>query len=220
MNLKDSRPDPEQNRQARARYDRIAPVYDLMNLLNEIAYHRWREWLWRQVPDRGRILEVGVGTGKNIPFHPKEAQVIGVDISPQMLAQAQKRAQKRKQKSGARTEILLGDAQALDLPDDSVDAVVATFVFCSVPNPVLGLRELGRVVRPGGRVYLLEHMRSTNEFIGDMMDFVDPLIVATMGFHINRRTLENIARAGLEIEQVQDVGLDGIFKIVVARSPD
>ena len=209
----DSHPDPRQTAQTRARYDRVAPVYDLMNFCADFFYRQWREWLWRQVPRYGRILEVGVGTGKNIPFHPREAQVIGIDISPKMLA----RAERRKKKIGASTELRLGDAQALDLPADSVDAAVATFVFCSVPDPVLGFRELRRVVRPDGQVYLLEHMRSANAFIGQLMDFVNPLVVATMGFNINRRTLENIKMSGLEIEHIQDVGLGGIFKTIVAR---
>ncbi|HEX9616824.1 MAG TPA: hypothetical protein VGA03_05365 [Anaerolineales bacterium] len=68
MNSKDSRPDTKQTRLARSRYDRIAPAYDLMNWLGEAAYRRWQEWLWRQVPDHGRILEVGIGTGKNLPI--------------------------------------------------------------------------------------------------------------------------------------------------------
>jgi len=136
--------DVSQTMLARARYDRIAPVYDLMNLCSEFAYRRWREWLWQHAPRQGAILEVGVGTGKNIPFYPPEAQVIGLDLSPKMLA----RAQRRKQKLRSQAKLILGDAQVLDLPAASVDAAFATFVFCSVPDPVLGLRELGRVVRP------------------------------------------------------------------------
>ncbi len=214
MNSNRDRPDPKQTALARARYNRVAPVYDLMNLCGEFVYRRWREWLWQQAPNHGRILEVGVGTGRNIPYHPRDTQVIGIDLSPKMLAQAQRRKQKLK----ARTELALGDAQALDLPDASVDAAFATFVFCSVPDPVLGLRELRRVVCPGGWVYLLEHMRSANEFLGRLMDLINPLVVATMGFNINRRTLENIEKAGLEVEQMRNVGLGGIFKIIVARS--
>src|SRR5712692_3030192 len=209
----DSHPDPRQTAQIRARYDRVAPVYDLLNFCADFFYRQWREWLWRQVPRYGRILEVGVGTGKNIPFHPREAQVIGIDISPRMLAGAQR----RKKKIAASTELRLGDAQALDLPAGSLDAAVATFVFCSVPDPVLGFSELRRVVRRDGRVYLLEHMRSANETIGRLMDFVNPLVVRTMGFNINRLTLQNIEKAGLEIEHTQDIGLGGIFKTIVAR---
>jgi len=214
MTTNHHQPDPRQTARARARYDRVARVYDLMNFCSEFVYRRWREWLWRQAPNHGRVLEVGVGTGKNIPYHPHDTQVIGIDLSPKMLA----RAKRYKQKLGAQTELVLGDAQALDLPDASVDAAFATFVFCSVPDPVLGFRELRRVVRPSGRVYLLEHMRSANKFLGWLMDFINPLVVATMGFNINRHTLENIEEAGLQIERAQDVGLGGIFKIIVARS--
>ncbi len=208
-------PNVQQTELARARYDRVAPIYDLMNLCGEFVQRRWREQLWRQVPPQGRILEVGIGTGKNISLHPRTAEVIGIDLSPRMLA----RAQQRKAALAARTNLVLGDAQALDLADASVDAAVATFVFCSVPDPVLGLRELRRVLRPGGRVYLLEHMRATNDILGTLMDLVNPLVVKTLGFNINRRTLANVEHAGFVIEQVQDVGLGGIFKRIVARSP-
>ena len=214
MTSQDPSSDSWQTRLVRARYDRVAPVYDVMNLFSEFAYRHWREWLWQQVPARGRILEVGIGTGKNIPFHPRDAQVIGVDISPKMLA----RAQDRKQKLRANTKLVLGDAQRLNLPDASVDAAVASFVLCSIPDPVLAVRELRRILRPGGRVYLLEHMRSANERLGCLMDLVNPLVVATLGFNINRPTLQNIEKGGLEIERTVDIGLGGIFKGIVARS--
>lgn len=209
-------PDRQQTALARARYDRVAPVYDLMNLCGELVQRRWRAWLWQQAPQQGRILEVGIGTGRNMPLHPPAADVTGIDLSPRMLA----RAARRKHKLGAKTNLVLGDVQALELPDNVIDAVVASFVFCSVPDPVLGLREVRRVLRPGARVYLLEHMRAAHPYAGRLMDLLNPLVVNSLGFNINRRTLENITRADLVIEQVRDVGLRGIFKIIVARAPE
>lgn len=215
MSFGQARPDPVENALARRRYDRIAPVYDLMNLCAELAFRRWREWLWKNAPDRGRIVQVGIGTGRNIPYHPREAQVVGVDLSPRMLA----RARRRREKLRAQTELILGDAQALRLSDGSVDAAFATFVFCSVPDPVLALKELRRVMKPGARAYFFEHMRATDERIGQVMDALNPLIVRVLGPNINRRTLDNMREAGLVMERALDVGLGGIFKVVVARAP-
>lgn len=177
---------------ARKRYDRIAPVYDLLERPMENATLPWRRRLWAEV--RGeRILEVGVGTGRDLPFYPKAADVVAVDISPRMLARARSRAGRM----GIEVDLREMDAQFLDFTDNSFDSAVATFVFCSVPDPVQGLRELGRVVKAGGRILLLEHVRPRGRLLGWLFDVLSSLTARLFGCRLNRRTVENVLRAGL-----------------------
>lgn len=184
-----------------------------METLAERRFRPWRARLW-SLARRPSILEVGVGTGKNMPFYPEGCAITAVDLTPAMLRRARRRMEALGLES--RVDLRLGDVQALEFPEARFDTVLATFVFCSVPDPVLGLREARRVLRPGGRLLLLEHVRSANTILGALMDLFNPLVVRLMGANINRRTAENVRRAGLEIERVEHLSVGGIFKLIAA----
>jgi len=179
----------------RRRYDRLASFYDLL----EAPVERFRFASWRaRLRDRivgDQALEVGVGTGKNLPYYHRDVKVTAVDLSPRMLERARRRASVL----GLEVELREMDVQDLALPDHIFDTVFATFVFCSVPDPVLGLRQLRRVCKPGGRLLLLEHMRPGIPVLGLLFDLLNPMVVRMMGANINRRTMENIRRAGWRI---------------------
>ena len=202
--------DTKATAQIRDHYQRMSPKYDQRAEGSERRYSPWRKDLWSKV--RGpHILEVGVGTGRNMPYYPAGQQIIAIDLTPGMLTQAQKRASSLK----LNVDLQVGDVQSLEFPDDSFDTAVATFVFCSVPKPVSGLLELKRVVKPHGQILLLEHTRSPNQLVGVLMDLLNPLSLLLMGDNINRRTVENIQKAGLVIERVTDLAMGGIFKQIL-----
>lgn len=199
----------------RSRYDRIARVYGAMEWMEgRTAFRDWRARVWERV-EGSRVLEVGVGTGTSIPFHPPGVEVTAIDFSPQMLARARRAAEKQ----GSPVRIMEMDVQSLDFSDGYFDEVVTTCVFCSVPDPVVGFREIKRVLRPGGRAYLLEHVLSGRPGIKQVMDAANPLVKRMMGANINRRTRDNLEAAGLEVVQEEDLWMD-IVKLFVARAPE
>lgn len=198
----------------RARYDRIAGIYDRLEKYTEThRFQQWRAVLWSRV--RGpRVLEIGVGTGKNFPYYHHGWQVTAIDLSPRMLEQAKRRAEREH----VAVELRAGDAQALQFGDASFDTVVATFVFCSVPEPVQGLREVARVLIPGGQLLLLEHVLSNHAILRPLMRLANPLMVRMSGANINRETVKNVERAGIAVQHVDDLWGD-IFKFIEAEKP-
>jgi ubiquinone/menaquinone biosynthesis C-methylase UbiE len=126
-------------------------------------------------------------------------------------------AKKRADELGLDVKLMEGDAQSLPFPDNSFDTAVATFVFCSVPDPVLGLRELRRVVKPGGQILLLEHVRIDLPVIGILMDALNPVFVHLLGPNINRRTVENVQKAGLVIQRLEHLGPMKMVKMIIAE---
>lgn len=170
----------------------------------------WRKGLFENL--QGDILEVGVGTGANIDYYPSETHVTGIDFSPKMLAKAYEKLDRTK----ASVVLMEMDAQQMDFPDNTFDVVVSTCVFCSVPDPVKGFQEIRRVVKPEGKIVMLEHMRSDNVVAGKLLDLINPLTVRIVGANVNRKTIENIEKAGLKVEQQNYLMTSIIRKLIIS----
>lgn len=208
MNSEESNGAAEQAKVTR-RYNRMARIYDLYDAPMELMGTKKRRGDLIEGAT-GTTLEVGVGTGKNLRYYPVGVEVTGIDVSSQML----KRATDRLAGLPVHAQLIEADVQDLPFDDDTFDTAVGTCVFCSVADPVQGLKELGRVVRPDGRILLLEHVRPTNRILGRFADVVSGFTRRIFGFRTNRRTEENVAAAGLDIVEVTR---SGVWRQIVAR---
>jgi ubiquinone/menaquinone biosynthesis C-methylase UbiE len=197
------------------KYQRIAHLYDLLDWPFERGrYRKIRPILFEELS--GRVLDVGVGTGRNMRFYPLRADVVGIDLSPEMLA----RAERRRVALGSRADLRLMDVTKLDVTNGSFDAAVASFVFCVLPDDQqpAALRELSRVVKPGGTIRLLEYVRPSGarRFIAKLWE---PWMAWAYGAGFDRRTEEHIRAAGLEVANVRFVVADLIKLIEIRVTP-
>jgi ubiquinone/menaquinone biosynthesis C-methylase UbiE len=197
------------------RYRRIARFYDLLDLpFERKRYRPLRPLMFQGLS--GRILDAGVGTGRNFPFYPPGATVVGIDISPAMLTEAERRLKE----ATAPVELLGMDVTRLDFPDASFDAAVATFLFCVLEDElqIPGLRELGRVVKPGGSIRLLEYVRPSGLWRRFLARLWEPWIAWAYGASFDRNTEAYIRPAGLELVEARFV-VDDLIKLIEARAP-
>lgn len=196
---------------AREKWDRLARVYDLMTFFEVRGKNAGvRREMFRQV--RGKTLEVGVGTGHNLAFYPPGGRVVGIDVSPRMLARAREKARA----TAGGVSLVLMDAAHLAFRDGVFDSVASTCVFCSVPEPGNALREIARVLRPGGRLFMYEHVLSRKPVLRALMTAVDPLF-ALLGPHINRDTVSRVRKAGLTLQRRENVRFFDVFQRIDAQ---
>jgi phosphatidylethanolamine/phosphatidyl-N-methylethanolamine N-methyltransferase len=195
------------------RWPLVARLYDVATgPLEHRGFGRWRRVVWAEVPDGGLGLEVGAGTGANFSYHPPGAHVIGIDLSLPMLRRARARP------PGEDTPLAAADVEALPFPDATFDWIAETLVFCEVRDPVAGLRELTRVLKPGGRIVMLEHVRPSG-VLGRAADLLTAVTAPLWGEHFNRHADRALLAAGLTVERREWLWRDGVV-LLVARRPD
>ena len=194
-------------------YEREAHKYDReMRVFERLLFGGGREWVCAQAA--GEVLEIAVGTGRNLPYYRGSVRLTGIELSPAMLEIARERAREL----GRDADLRVGDAQALDFPDESFDSVVCTLSLCTTPDDRAAVAEVRRVLRPGGRFLLLEHVRSPLPPIRVAERLFEPLMLRFEGDHLLREPLEHLRAEGFEIEQLDRSKL-GIVERVAARKP-
>jgi ubiquinone/menaquinone biosynthesis C-methylase UbiE len=199
------------SREISQKYDRFARWYDWVEGVPDcLGVRRLRQRLLQGASRR--VLEVAVGTGKNLLYYPKDCGIAAVDASGAMLNVARKRAAKLSMD----VSFLLTDGEALPFSAKSFDTVVSTLTTCTFPNPVAALREMARVCRKDGKILLLEHGRSDRDWLGRFQDRHADEFAQPLGCHWNREPLELVRKAGLKIDNSQRVFF-GVFHTIDAE---
>lgn len=197
----------EQALKTGGRYDRYARFYDVIETVFEnILFKRFRGETIGVLT--GKVLEIGVGTGKNLQYYEGKADVTAIDISPGMISYAKKKAVKL----DLNVEFHLMDAQELEFEDETFDYVVGSFVLCSIPDPVKALREFQRVLKPKGKIVFIEHVLSKNKLIALLEHLHNPITRYFFGFNVNRDTRKNIETSGWKIESDKHLAVKDVFR--------
>jgi ubiquinone/menaquinone biosynthesis C-methylase UbiE len=197
----------------RRHYDRNAESYDqLIDRFERVLFGGGREWVCSRA--QGEVLEIAAGTGRNLPFYPEGVRLVGVELSLGMLEIARRRAQEL----GVQAELRVGDAHDLPFPDASFDTVVATLALCTIPDDSRAVAEAARVLRPGGLLLLLEHVRSPILPVRILQRAFNPLTVLIENDHLLREPLPHIQAAGLVVERLERSKW-GVVERLAARKP-
>ena len=178
--------------------DKEAPRYDRqISFFERALFGGGREWICSQA--RGDVLELAAGTLRNLPHYPQGVKLTAVELSPEMAAIGRKRAQE----VGRPVDLRVGDVQKLDFPDESFDTVTCTLGFCTIPDTTAAAREAFRVLRPGGGLLLLEHVRSPVRAVRGVERLLEPLFVRFMADNLTREPLDYLPGVGFEIDEIE-----------------
>ena len=205
---------PRQRQRWQRYWNRHAHTYDReMALLDRVLFRDTRRWICAKAT--GQVLEVAIGTGLNIELYPPGVALTGIDLSPAMLAIAQRRAHEL----GRTVDLRCGNAEMLPFPDASFDTVVCTFSLCAIPDHEQALGEMVRVLRPGAMLLLADHVAATHPALRAVQKIAELVSVPVGGEHFRRRPIELVRSAGLRIEH-HDRFAAGIVERLAARVPD
>lgn len=194
-------------------WDKSAPRYDRqMSLFEKIWLTGGREWIAERA--QGRVLEVAIGTGRNLEFYRDDSTLTGIELSPVMLAIARRRAESL----GRDVDLHEGDAAALPFAHGSFDTVVCALALCSIPDPERALSEMHRVLAPGGRLLLLDHVRSSWKPLYAAQWLVERLTIPLAGEYFTRRQRPLVEAVGLSIEESERLKA-GTVERIAARKP-
>jgi ubiquinone/menaquinone biosynthesis C-methylase UbiE len=193
---------------ARRVWEAMAPRYDRdIRFFEKVQFGGGREWVCSRAT--GDVLEVAIGTGRNLPSYPAEVTVTGVELSPAMLAIGRTRAAEL----GREVELREADAEALPFADASFDTVVCTLSLCTIPDHAKAIAEMARVLRPGGRLLLLDHIRSRWWPVWAVQRLIDVFTVRTAGEYMTRRPAPMLGAAGLQIVESQRLKLGTVERV-------
>lgn len=188
----------KETERVRRLWDRAAPKYDRMIAFSEkVLFSGGRRWVCSRAA--GDVLEVAIGTGRNFEHYPEAVRLTGIDLSGAMLAIARQRARE----VGRDADLRVGDAQALAFPDERFDTVVCTLSLCSIPDDRQAVAEMKRVLRGGGRLLLLEHVRSPHIPVRAVLYLLNPLTVRLLGDHMIREPLDHVRAEGLVVDELE-----------------
>lgn len=200
----------KETREEKRKYDTYSIFYNIVEWPMEfLMFRRWRKRVISKL--EGNILEVGVGTGKNLKYYTDKAKVTAIDLSPGMLGKAKKEADRL----GKGFKLLQMDAQDLKFRAKSFDYVVCTFILCSVPEPAKAIREMGRVCKPKGKIVMLEHVLSNIWIVKQFQRVISPMTEYFFGFSLIRNTPKTIKKSGLKIIYEKNLAMHDMFKEIV-----
>src|SRR6266516_3770399 len=212
-NMATGRSDKSETERVLHLYEKEAHKYDReMNFFDRLLFAGGREWVCSQAA--GEVLEIGVGTGRNLTHYRDDVRLTCVELSPAMLEIARARAREL----GREVDLRVGDAQALEFPDQSFDSVVCTLSLCTIPDDRAAVAEMRRALRAGGRLLLLEHVRSPLLPVRLGQRLLDPLAVRFEADHLLREPLDHLRAEGFEVERLERSKL-GIVERIAARKP-